>query len=84
MVKGFLNISLATEMLKKIRPLCIFLPEMSTYRRDFVKKSFLIKDDELLEKHIKICKKLKISIKKDFDSETVNNEKYLKAQNGIL
>ena len=40
-------------MLKKIRTLSIFLPEMSAYRRDFDEtkyRSFLIKDDELLEK----------------------------------
>ena len=37
----------------KIRPLCIFLPKMSAYRRDFDETkymSFLIKDDELLQK----------------------------------
>ena len=36
---------------KKIRPLCIFLPNMNAYRKDFDKTkhiSFLIKDDELL------------------------------------
>ena len=35
-VKKVLNISLATKMLKN-RPLYIFLPEMSAYRRNFVK-----------------------------------------------
>ena len=36
---------------KKVRPLCIFLPKMSGYRRDFDETkymSFWIKDDELL------------------------------------
>ena len=36
---------------KKIRPLCIFLPNMNAYRKDFDKTkhiAFLIKDDELL------------------------------------
>ena len=45
---------------KKIRPLCIFLPNMSAYRKDFDESkyiSFLIKDDELLEKYNEIWKK---------------------------
>ena len=39
----------------KNRPLCIFLPKMSTYRRDFDKTkcmSFLIKDEKLLYNEI--------------------------------
>ena len=45
---------------KKIRPLCIFLPKMTAYRKDFDETkymSFLIKNDELLEKYNKIWKK---------------------------
>ena len=41
----------------KLRPLCIVLPKMSSYRRDFDETkyiSFLIKDDELLEKYNEI------------------------------
>ena len=56
MLKRVLNISLATKMLK-LRPLCIVLPKMSSYRRDFDETkyiSFLIKDDELLEKYNEI------------------------------
>ena len=63
---------------KKTRPLCIFLPKMSAYRRDFDEtkyRSFLIKDDELL-------KIVKNTIDKEFDSDPVYNEKYLKAYNG--
>ena len=66
----------------KIRPLCIFLPKISAYRKDFDEAkyiSFLIKDDELLEKYDKIWKKVKNNLKKEFDSEPVYNEKYLKA-----
>ena len=47
-------------MLKKVRPLCIFLPKMSAYRRDFDKTksmSFLIKDGKLLEKYNETSKK---------------------------
>ena len=42
--------------------------------------SFLRKDDELLERHNEICKKVKNSLKKDFHSEPVYNEKYLKTK----
>ena len=44
------------------------------------KYSFLIKDDGLLEKYNEIWKKVRNSIKKEIDSETVYNEKYLKSQ----
>ena len=42
--------------------------------------SFLIKNVEVLEKYNKIWKKVKNSIKKEFESEPVYNEKYLKAK----
>ena len=57
--KRVLNISSATKMLKN-RSLNIFLPKMSVYRRNFDETkyiSFLINDDELLEKYNQICKK---------------------------
>ena len=44
------------------------------YRKDFdeIKHiSFLIKDDELLEEYNEIWKKVKNSLKKEFDSEPV-------------
>ena len=56
---------------------------MSAYRKDFDETkyvSFLIKDEKLLEKYNEIWEKIKISIKKEFDSEPVYNEKYLKAK----
>ena len=49
---------------KKVRPLYIVLPKMIAYRRDFDKTkymSFLIKDNELLEKYIEILKKSAIA-----------------------
>ena len=52
---------------KRIRPLCIFYPKMTTYRKDFEGTkfmSFLIKDDELLEKYNDIWKKIKDSLKR--------------------
>ena len=57
---------------KKIIPLCILLPKTSVYRKNFDETkyiSFLLKDDELLEKHNKIWKKLKIVSKRNL---TVN------------
>ena len=66
---------------KKVRPLSIFLPKLSTYRRDFDKikcMSFLIKDEKLLEKYNGIWKNVSNIIKKEFDSKSVCNEKYLK------
>ena len=40
---------LNTKDAKKVRPLCIFLPKLSAYRRDFDESkyiSFLMKEDE--------------------------------------
>ena len=83
MVKRILNTSLATTMLKKIRSLCIFLPKMNAYRRDFDESKYMYffrKDDELLERYNETWEKVKNSIKKEFDSEPVYNEKHLKAK----
>ena len=52
---------------------------MVTYRRDLHETkyiSFLIKDNELLEKYNEISKKVSKSIKKEFDREPVYNKKY--------
>ena len=68
---------------KKTKPLCIFLPKMSAYRKNFNETkymSFSIKDDKLLEKYNEIWEKVKNIIRKEFDSEAVYNEKYLKAR----
>ena len=50
---------------------------MSAYRREFDETkymSFLIKDEELFEKYNKTWEKVKNSLKKDFDSEPVDNK----------
>ena len=55
---------------------------MNAYRRDFDETKyiyFLTKDDKLLEKYNEIWENVKNSIKKEFDSKPVYNEKYLKA-----
>ena len=70
-------------MIKKIRPLCIFPPKTSAYRRDFDETKYissLIKDDELLEKYSEIWEKVENGLKKELDNEPVYNEKYLKAK----
>ena len=54
---------------------------MTAYRKDFDETkyiSFLIKDNELLGKHKEIWEKVKNSLKKEFDSESIYNEKQLK------
>ena len=42
--------------------------------------SFLIKDDELLEKYNEIWEKVKDSLKGEFDNKPVFNKKYLNAK----
>ena len=67
----------------KIRPLCIFLPKMSAYRRDFDVTKYiflLIKDDKLLEKYNEIQEKVSMIIKKELNCETADDEKYLKTK----
>ena len=57
---------------KKMRPLCIFRPKMSIYKRDFDKTRcmyYSIKDEILLKNIMKFEKKLVISTKKNL---TVN------------
>ena len=43
-----------------------------------------MKNDELLETYNEISRKVKSRIKNEFDSETVYNEKYLKAKTKSL
>ena len=67
MVKKDLIILLVTKILKKIKTLCIFLPKMTAYRKDFDETkyiSFLIKDDEFLEKYNDIWEKVQNILKK--------------------
>ena len=59
---------------KNVRLLFIFLPKKSAFRKDFDETksvSFLIKDDELLEKYNEIWGKVKNNPKKLFHSEPV-------------
>ena len=61
---------------KNVRSLYILLPKWVyiDFYKNFYKTqyfSFLIKDNELLEKHNEIFEKVSTSIKKEFDSEPV-------------
>ena len=56
---------LVTKIVKKLD---LYVSKISAYRTDFDEtkcKSFLIKDDELLEKYNEICEKVSNSIKRD-------------------
>ena len=58
------------------------LPQLGTYLKTYDGQTkclyFLIEDDELLEKYNTICDKNSAYVKKEFDSETVNNKEFLK------
>ena len=82
--KGFKHV-IDQKDAKTTRPLCVMLPKMSACRRDFDETkymSFLIKNEELLEKYNEIWEVIKVSnsMKKEFDSEPGYNEKYIKVQ----
>ena len=56
---------------KKMRPLCIFRPKMSIYKRDFDKTRcmyYSIKDEILLEKYNEIWEKVSSINKKELNS----------------
>ena len=60
-IKSFISYKEA----KKIKPLCIFLSKMSSYRRDESKcMAFLIKDENFLEKYQENWGKSQHNIKK--------------------
>ena len=75
-----LKVLLAIKMLKKIRPLSIFLPKMSDIQEIFIKLNlclFLIKDEKVLEKYNEIWKKVTNISKKEFDKKPAYNQKYI-------
>ena len=83
MVKKDLNIFSATKMIRKIDLFVYVSQKMTACRKNFDETkfmSFLIEDDELLEKYNKNCGKVKDSLKREFDSKSVYNKKYLKAK----
>ena len=63
-------------------PLWIKLPQINVYAKYFDKNNkymnILVHDKKILEKYNKIRNKIKILFKKEFISETVYNDKYIK------
>ena len=75
-----------------VKPLCIILPQMSGYIKYFENggknMSFVIKDDDLLDKYNEIWDKIKETLNIKFHSMPVYDEKYIKAKvrefNGVI
>ena len=64
--------------------MCVKLSQMNAYAKYFDKNSkymnLLVHDKEILEKYVEIWNKIKILVKKEFNSETVYNDKYIKTK----
>ena len=67
-----------------VKPLCIILPQMSGYIKYFEnggqKMSFVIKNDDVLDKYNKIWDNIKTDLNITFHSMPVYDEKYIKAK----
>ena len=67
-----------------VKPLCIILPQMSGYIKYFGNggnnMSFMVKDDNLLDKYNKIWDKIKDKLSIKFHSTPVYDEKYVKTK----
>ena len=77
---------------KIVKPLCIILPQMTGYIKYFENRgknmSFVIKDDDVLDKYNEIWDKIKETLSIKFHSMPVYDEKYIKAKvrefNGVI
>ena len=75
-----------------VKPLCIILPQMTGYIKYFENggknMSFVIKDDDVLDKYNEIRDKIKEILGIKFDSTLVYDGKYIKAKvrefNGVI
>ena len=75
-----------------VKPLCIILPQMSGYIKYFENggknMSFVIKDDDVLDKYNEIWDKIKETLSIKFHSMPVYDEQYIKAKvrvfNGVI
>ena len=75
-----------------VKPLCIILPQMTRYIKYFENggknMSFVIKDDDVLDKYNEIWDKIKETLSIKFHSMPVYDEKYIKAKvrefNGVI
>ena len=65
-----------------VKPLCIILPQMSGYIKYFENgsknMSFMVKNDDVLEKYNKIWDKTKNKLNIEFHSAPVYDKKYIK------
>ena len=63
-------------------PLCVKLPQMNAYAKHVDENNkcinLLVNDKEILKKYSEIWNKIKGLIKKEFNSEPVYNDKYIK------
>ena len=75
-----------------VKPLCIILPQMTGYIKYFENggknMSFVIKDNDVLDKYNEIWDKIKETLSIKFHSMSVYDEKYIKAKvrefNGVI
>ena len=67
-----------------VKPLCIILPQMSGYIKYFENSgknmSFMVKDNDVLDKYNKIWDKIKNKFNIKFHSASVYDEKYMKTK----
>ena len=67
-----------------VKPLCIILPQMTGYIKYFENggknMSFVIKDDDVLDKYNEIWDKIKETLSIKFHSAPVYDEKYIKTK----
>ena len=67
-----------------VKPVCIILPQMSGYIKYFENggknMSFLIKDDDVLDKYNEIWDKIKEKLNIKFHNTSVHDETYIKAK----
>ena len=67
-----------------VKPLCIILPQMSGYIKYFEKygknMSFMVKDNNVLDKYNKIWSKIKEKLNIKFHTMSVYDETYIKAK----
>ena len=65
-------------------PLCVNLPQMKAYAKHFDKSNkyinLLVNDKDILKKYSEIWNEIKSLIKKEFNSEAVYNDKYIKTK----
>ena len=75
-----------------VKPLCIILPQMTGYIKYFENggknMSFVIKDDDVLDKYNEIWDKIRETLNIKFHSMAVHDETYIKAKvrefNGVI